>query len=64
MFQAKTEVIQLYIGFVKICKLVPKCGEKTKLARYPKDQKFQEITKYFKIEKFQFQVCKGILVHF
>ena len=22
-----------------------KCGEKTKLARYPKDQKFQEITK-------------------
>ena len=24
----KTKVIQIYIGFVKICKLVPKCGEK------------------------------------
>ena len=24
-----------------------KCGEKTKLARYPRDQKFQEITKIF-----------------
>ena len=41
-----------------------KCGEKTKLARYARDQKFQEITKYFRIEKFQFQEYKGILVHF
>ena len=41
-----------------------KSGEKTKLARYPEDQKFQEITKYFRIEKNQFQVYKGILVHF
>ena len=39
-------------------------GEKTKLARYPRDQKFQEITKYSRIEKFQFQVYKGILMHF
>ena len=33
-----------------------KSGEKTKVARYPRDQKFQEITKYSRIEKFQFQV--------
>ena len=44
--------------------IVTKCGEKTKLARYPRDQKFQEITKYSRIEKFQFQVYKGTLVHF
>ena len=41
-----------------------KCGEKTKLARYPRDQKFQEITKYPELKKIQFQVYKGILVHF
>ena len=52
--QAKTKVIQTYIGFVKICKLVPKVVKKTKLARYPKDQKFQEITKYSEWKKFNF----------
>ena len=56
--------MQTYIGFVKICKLVPNVVKKTKLARYPRDQKFQEITKYSRIEKFQFQVYKGTLVHF
>ena len=50
--------------FCKNLQIGTKCGEKTKLARYPKDQKFQEITKYARIEKFQFQVYKGTLVHF
>ena len=50
--------------FCKNLQIGTKCGEKTKLARYPRDQKFQEITKYFRIEKFQFQVYKGILVNF
>ena len=50
--------------FCKNLQIGTKCGEKTKLARYPRDQKFQEITNYFRIEKFQFQVYKGILVHF
>ena len=53
-FQAKTKVIQTHIGFVKIYKLVPNVVKKTKLARYPKDQKFQEITKYFRVAKIQF----------
>ena len=47
--------------FCKTLQIGTKCGEKTKLARYPRDQKFQEITKY---SKFQFQVYKGTLVHF
>ena len=50
--------------FCKNLQIGTKCGEKTKLARYRKDQKFQEITKYFRIEKFQFQVYKDTLVHF
>ena len=53
-----------HIGFVKNLQIGTKCGEKTKLARYPRDQKFQEITKYSRIEKFQFPVYKGVLVHF
>ena len=48
--------------FCKNLQIGTKCGEKTKLARYPKDQKFQEITKYSRIEKFQFQVCKPLTV--
>ena len=59
--------IQSYTNLYLFCKnlqIGTKCGEKTKLARYPRDQKFQEITKYSRIEKFQFQVYKGILVHF
>ena len=47
--------------FCKNLQIGTKCGEKTKLARYPRDQKFQEITKYFRIEKFQFHVSKGIV---
>ena len=50
--------------FCKNLQIGTKCGEKTKLARYPRDQKFQEITKYSRIENFQFQVYKGTLVHF
>ena len=50
--------------FCKNLQIGTKCGDKTKLARYPRNQKFQEITKYSRIEKFQFQVYKGILVHF
>ena len=49
--------------FCKNLQIGTKCGEKTKLARYPKDQKFQEITKYSELKKIQFPVCKGILVH-
>ena len=37
--------------FCKNLQIGTKCGEKTKLARYPKDQKFQEITKYFRVGK-------------
>ena len=40
--------------FCKNLQIGTKCGEKTKLARYPKDQKFQEITKYFRVGKIQF----------
>ena len=50
--------------FCKNLQIGTKCGEKTKLARYPKGQKFQEITKYSELEKFQFPVYKGIVVHF
>ena len=51
--------------FCKNLQIGTKCGEKkTKSARYPRDQKFQEITKYSRIEKFQFQVYKGTVVHF
>ena len=50
--------------FCKNLQIGTKCGEKTKLARYPRDQKFQEIPKYFRIERIQFPVYKGILVHF
>ena len=53
--------MQTCIGFVKICKLVPNVVKKP---RYPKDQKFQEITKYSELKKIQFPVCKGNLVHF
>ena len=58
--------IQSYTNLYWFCKnlqIGTKCGEKTKLARYPRDQKFQEITKYSRIEKFQLPVYKGILVH-
>ena len=41
--------------FCKNLQIGTKCGEKTKLARYPKDQKFQEIIKYFRVEKFNFK---------
>ena len=44
--------------------MVPNVVKITKLARYPKDQKFQEITKYAELKKIQFPVCKGILAHF
>ena len=40
--------------FCKNLQIGTKCGEKTKSVRYPKDQKFQEITKYFRIGKIQF----------
>ena len=42
----KSKVTQIYIGFVKKLQIGTKSDEKTKLARYPRDQKFQEITKY------------------
>ena len=42
--------------FCKNLQIGTKSGEKTKVARYPRDQKFQEITNYSRIEKFQFQV--------
>ena len=37
--------------FCKNLQIGTKSGEKTKVARYPRDQKFQEITKYSRIEK-------------
>ena len=42
--------------FCKNLQIGTKSGEKTKLARYPENQKFQEITKYSEIEKNQSQV--------
>ena len=50
--------------FCKNLQIGTKCGEKNKLARYPRDQKFQEITKYAELKKIQFPECKGTLVHF
>ena len=41
--------------FCKNLQIGTKSGEKTKVARYPRDQKFQEITKYSRIENI-FQV--------
>ena len=38
--------------FCKNLQIGTKSGEKTKVARYPRDQKFKEITKYSRIEKF------------
>ena len=47
--------------FCKNLQIGTKSGEKkTKLARYPKDQKFQEITKYSELRKFNFQCVKVI----
>ena len=37
--------------FCKNLQIGTECGEKTKLARYPRDQQFQEMTKYSRIEK-------------
>ena len=48
---------QTNVGFVKFANWY-QSGEKTKLARYPKDQKFQEITKYSELKKFNFQCVK------
>ena len=42
--------------FCKYLQIGTKSGEKTKMARYPRDQKSQKITKYSRIEKIQFQV--------
>ena len=44
--------------FCKNLQIGTKCGEKTKLARYRKDQKFQEITKYSELKNFNFQCIK------
>ena len=38
--------------FCKNLQIGTKSGEKTKLARYPEDQKFQEITKWSELKKF------------
>ena len=42
--------------FCKNLQIGTKSGEKTKLARYPENQKFQEITKYSELKKNQSQV--------
>ena len=42
--------------FCKNLQIGTKSGEKTKLARYPENQKLQEITKYSELKKIQFQV--------
>ena len=38
--------------FCKNLQIGTKGGEKTKVTRYPKDQKSQKITKYFRVEKY------------
>ena len=55
----KTQSYTYLYWFCKNLQIGTKSGEKTKLARYPKDQKFQEITKYFRIEKFNSK-CKKV----
>ena len=44
--------------FCKNLQIGTKSGEKTKLARDPRDQKFQEMTKYSELKKFNFQCVK------
>ena len=52
--------------FCKNLQIGTKCGEKTKLARYPKDQKFQEITKYSELKNssafLKVLLCKSLIV--
>ena len=45
--------------FCKNLQIGTKSGEKTKLARYPENQKFQEITKYSELKKFNSK-CKKV----
>ena len=61
-FQAKTKVIRTYIGFVKICKLVPNVVKKK--TSWQDIQETKNSKKSQNIPEFQFQVYKGNLVHF
>ena len=45
--------------FCKNLQIGTKSGEKTKLARYPENQKFQEITKYSELKKINLK-CKKV----
>ena len=58
----KNQSFQAYLGFVKICKLVPKVV-KIQSGKLPKSLKFKKITKYFRIGKvFNFKCKKVFLV--
>ena len=60
----KTKVIQTYIGFVKICKLVPKVVKKPSWQDIQKTKNSKKLQNIPELKKIQFPVCKGILVHF
>ena len=50
--------------FCKNLQIGTKSGEKTKVARYPRDQKFQNITKYFRVERYSILCVKRYFNNF
>ena len=64
MFQAKTKVTHTYIGFVKICKLVPNVVKKPKWQDIQETENSKKSQNILELKEIQFQVYKGILVHF
>ena len=60
----KNKVTQTYIGFVKICKLVPKVVKTPKWQDIQETKNPKKLQNILELKKIQFQVCKGILVLF
>ena len=50
--------------FCKNLQIGTKSGEKPKVARYPKDQKSEKITKYFRVEKYSILSVKRYFSNF
>ena len=50
--------------FCKTLQIGTKSGEKTKVARYPKDQRSQKITEYFRVEKYSILSVKRYFSNF
>ena len=60
----KTKVSQTYLGFVKICKLVPKVVIKPKWQDIQEAKKSQKITKYSRVEKYSILSVKRYFSNF